>query len=86
MPQPVSPALAEIHAKVAKLRRVTLALNEDEVRALYALVQHDAQGRFGCPLEHTPDGIAGPHEDHKGAVLTALGKLSDALIDVQEGG
>lgn len=81
-----SPTLAGIHARVARRRRVKLTLNEDEVRALYALVQHDAQGSSGCPLQHTPDGIAGPHDEHGEAVSTALAKLSEALVEIQEGG
>lgn len=80
-----SPTIAEIHAKVAGQRRVKLTLNEDEIRLLYALAQHDAEGRHGCPLEHTPDGIAGMHPEHETAVATALLKLSEALTDVQEG-
>ena len=79
-----SPTLAEVHARVARRRRVKLTLNEDEVRALYALAQHDAQGSFGCPLQHTPDGIAGTHEEHGFAVSTALAKLADAVLAVQE--
>lgn len=64
-------------------RRVKIALNEDEVRLLYALAVRDVED---CPLAHIDGGIAGPHAEHEDAGLSALAKLSGAVLDLQDGG
>lgn len=61
--------------------KTALTLNDDEVLLLYALVGCD---NAECALQHIGGGIAGPHAEHKHAARTALAKLSDAVLAIQE--
>ena len=60
-----------------------LALNDDEVILLYALVGRDCAE---CPLGRGQigGGIAGAHAEHEQSARTALAKLSDAVLAIQE--
>jgi hypothetical protein len=61
----------------------TLALNDDELILLYALVGRDCAE---CPLGRAQigGGLAGGHAEHEHAARTALVKLSDAVLAIQE--
>lgn len=80
MPTVQSPTIAEIHAKVAKRRRVKLTFNEDEIRLLYVLAVREATDR---PCLAGADSLAGTHDEHQEASSTALAKLSDAILDLE---
>jgi hypothetical protein len=56
--------------------RTTLKLNEDELWLLYRLVLGEVSGG-PCLLEQ-------PHVEHETAAGTALAKLSDAVLAIQE--
>lgn len=58
--------------------RTTLALTEDELWLLYRLAVGEVSGG-PCLIEQ-------PHVEHEAAAGTALAKLSDAVLGVQEGG
>ncbi len=57
-------------------RRVTLTLNEDELWLLYRLAVGEVSGG-PCLIEQ-------PHVEHETAAGTALAKLSDAVLTIQE--
>jgi|GEM_PF-4761797 len=56
--------------------KTTLTLNEDELWLLYRLVVDEVSGG-PCLLEQ-------PHIEHETAAGTALAKLSDAVLAIQE--
>jgi hypothetical protein len=62
-------------------RRVDLTLNEGELILLYALAGREWAE---CALEGIGAGIAGPHAEHRPAAGSALAKLSDAVLALQE--
>lgn len=61
--------------------KTALALTDDEVFLLYALAGREIAE---CALAGIGGGIAGPHAEHKQAAYTALAKLSDAVLAIQE--